>query len=103
MDMVNALVRNAKAKPIERTFGTFKGQVSRLVETFCGGNVLEKPESLKRRLHDGKLPVGSEMRGLIGELIDSEYNLGNYGGKVRRDNGKTRLAVWNENICMPGL
>lgn len=96
--MVNALVRNAKAKPIERTFGTFKNQISRLVSTFCGGNVLEKPESLKRHIKDGKLPIGSEMRELIGELIDSEYNLGKYGGKVRRDNGKPRLDVWNENI-----
>lgn len=96
--MVNAIVRNAKAKPIERTFNTFKNQISRLVSTFCGGNVLEKPESLKRHLKDGKLPIGSEMRELIGELIDSEFNLGIYGGKVRRDNGKTRLEVWNENI-----
>lgn len=96
--MVNAIVRNAKAKPIERTFNTFKNQISRLVSTFCGGNVLEKPESLKRHIRDGKLPIGSEMRVMIGELIDSEFNLGKYGGKVRRDNGKTRLSVWNENI-----
>lgn len=96
--MTNALVRNAKAKPIERTFGTFKNQISRLVSTFCGGTVLERPESLKKHIKDGKLPIGSEMRTMVGELIDSEYNLGTYGGKVRRDNGKTRLDVWNENI-----
>ncbi len=96
--MVNALVRNAKAKPIERTFNTLKNQVSRLVSTFCGGNVTEKPESLKKHIKDGKLPIGSEMRVMVGEIIDSEYNMGRYGGKVRRDSAKSRLDVWNENI-----
>ena len=31
--MHNAIVRNAKAKPIERTFGTLKNHISRVIET----------------------------------------------------------------------
>ena len=45
--MHNAIVRNAKAKPIERTFGTLKNHISRVIETFCGGTIIERPESLK--------------------------------------------------------
>lgn len=37
--MHNAIVRNAKAKPIERTFGTLKNHISRVIETFCGGTI----------------------------------------------------------------
>ena len=35
IEMHNAIVRNAKAKPIERTFYTFKEHFSKAIETFC--------------------------------------------------------------------
>ncbi len=98
VEMTNALVRNAKAKPIERTFGTIKNQISRLMATYCGGNVLEKPESLKKYLRDGKVPLGGEIRLVMDALIDSEYNNGAYGGKVTRDHGKPRAQIWKDNL-----
>ena len=98
MIMTNAIVRNAKAKPIERTFSTFKGSVSRMFETYCGGNVTERPEQLKYILKAGKIPTDSELREVIDDLIDGIYNVGEYGGKVASDRGKKRIDVWNEHI-----
>lgn len=98
IELRNALVRNAKAKPIERTFGTFKGQISRLFETFCGGNVLERPESLKHTLKKGNVPLDGQLRIMIADFIDGIYNVGAYGGAVEADRGKKRIDVWNEHI-----
>ena len=41
--MTNAIVRNARAKLVERRFEDFKNYVSRLFPTYTGGNVVEKP------------------------------------------------------------
>lgn len=98
IELRNAIVRNAKAKPIERTFGTLKGQLSRLFETFCGGNVLERPESLKYTLKKGNIPLDGELRIRIADFIDGVYNVGIYGGAVEADRGKRRIDVWNEHI-----
>ncbi|MBQ6894857.1 MAG: Mu transposase C-terminal domain-containing protein [Clostridia bacterium] len=98
IEMTNAIVKNAKAKPIERTFSTFKGTISRLFETFCGGNVLERPENLKLTLKNGKIPTDSSLSTQIDELIDGVYNVGAYGGQVAKDRGKRRIDVWNEYI-----
>jgi hypothetical protein len=98
IELRNALVRNAKAKPIERTFGTFKGQISRLFETFTGGNPLERPESLKYTLKAGRVPLDGQMAVMIGDMIDGIYNVGAYGGAVEADKGMRRIDVWNEHI-----
>lgn len=102
IELTNAIVCNAKAKPIERTFNTLKGMLSRSFETFTGGNVLEKPESLKMTLKRGNVPLDSQMRQLIGDFIDGIYNVGLYGGAVTADRGKTRIEVWNESITDAG-
>ena len=47
INMVNAIVRNAKAKTIERRFLDFKNNISKLFTTYIGGNVIERPEILK--------------------------------------------------------
>ncbi len=98
IELRNATVRNAKAKPIERTFGTVKGQISRLFETFCGGNVTERPESLKYTLKKGRIPLDGQLRIMIADMIDGIYNVGAYGGAVEADKGKRRIDVWNEHI-----
>ena len=98
IEMHNAMVRNARAKPIERMFLTFKNTISRLFETYTGGNVLEKPESLKRKLKQGLIPMDSRLREDIAVLVDGLYNVGQYGGSERRYQGYTRLEVWNESI-----
>lgn len=98
IEMHNALVRNAKAKPIERTFGTLKNHISRVIETFCGGTILERPESLKWKLKNGIVPEDQQIRDIFETLIDGDYNVDLYGGSERRYKGKTRLDVWNESI-----
>ncbi len=55
--MTNAIVKNAKAKIIERRFRDIKDHLSRLFETYTGGNVVEKPEKLKGVLKNGEIPV----------------------------------------------
>lgn len=98
IEMRNALVRNAKAKPIERTFYTLKQQFSRAMEGFCGGTILERPENLKRRIKNGQIPMDFELREYIDQWIDGDYNLQAYGGSESLYKGKSRIDVWNSTI-----
>ena len=96
--MTNAIVRNAKAKIIERRFLDIKNQLSRLFETFTGGNVLEKPEKLKQVLKDGRVPLDGSFTETVEELLDWYFNQQPYGGAVAADRGKPRQQVYNENL-----
>lgn len=98
VEMHNAIVRNAKAKPIERTFCTFKNHFSRAIKTFCGGTVVEQKESLKWILKHDKLPTDLQIKMALDMYIDGDYNVSPYGGKELRFKGKRRLDVWNESI-----
>lgn len=96
--MTNAIVRNAKAKIIERRFRDVKDHLSRLFDTFTGGNVLEKPESLKFILKDGRIPLDATLVETVEELLDWYFNQQPYGGAVASDHGKPRQQVFNENL-----
>lgn len=96
--MTNAIVCNAKAKVIERRFRDVKDHLSRLFDTFTGGNVLEKPESLKFILKDGRIPLDSTLVETVEELLDWYFNQQPYGGAVAKDHGKPRQQVYNENL-----
>lgn len=96
--MHNAIVRNAKAKPIERTFGTLKNHISRVIETFCGGTIIERPESLKYKLKYGIVPEDDQIRSALEILIDGDFNVSEYGDKERKYKGMSRIDVWNESI-----
>lgn len=98
IEMHNAIVRNAKAKPIERTFYTFKNHFSRSIETFCGGTVVERKESLKWILKSGKLPTDLQIAAALDVFIEGDYNTDYYGGKETRYKGMRRIEVWNESI-----
>lgn len=98
INMTNAIVRNAQAKVIERQFVNVKNQISRLFETFCGGNVLEKPESLKCTLKNGKIPLDSDLTHNIELLLDWYFNQQPYAGAIARDRGKPKMQVYNENL-----
>jgi putative transposase len=58
---------NAKSKPIERFFETFGDQFERLMESFIGSSIEDKPawtkrnEKLARSLHNPKIPIFSEI------------------------------------------
>lgn len=98
IEMKNAIVRNAKAKPIERTFYTLKEHISKLFSSYCGGKPDERPESLKRQIKNGNIPTDSEFRKRVDTLIEGIYNLEDYGGSEKKYKGYTRLEVWNESI-----
>ena len=100
IEMRNAIVRNAKAKPIERTFYTVKNQFSKLFDGYCGGTVLERPESLKRRIKNGKLPYDYKIREIFATWIDGDYNLQAYGGSETCYKEMSRLDVFNAT-CSP--
>ncbi len=83
---------------IERTFCTVKNQFSRAFDGFCGGTILERPESLKRRIKNKAIPMDYEVRSYMDTWIDGEYNLQEYGGSERKYKGMSRLDVWNSEI-----
>ena len=93
--MTNAIVRNAKAKVIERRFLDVKNQLSRLFETFTGGTVVEKPERLKSILKDGYIPLDSTLIETVNELLEWYFNESPYGGAVVADRGKPRIEVYH--------
>ena len=98
IEMRNAIVRNARAKPIERTFRIVKEQFSKLWTGFCGGTILERKESLKQIIKNGGLPCDYEIRELLGTWIDGEYNQQPYGGRERCFRGMSRMEVWSNTL-----
>ncbi|NBK79087.1 MerR family transcriptional regulator [bacterium D16-76] len=98
INMTNALVRNAKAKIIERRFRDIKDHLSRLFETYTGGNVVEKPEKLKGVLKNGEIPLDATFTDTVETLLDWYFNQQPYGGEVAADHGKPRQQVYNENL-----
>lgn len=96
--MTNAIVRNARAKLIERQFLIVKDHVSRLFDTFCGGNVLEKPENLKYKLKNGKVILDGDFTEAIETLLEGWFNERAYGGAVVEDRGKPCMDVWREHL-----
>lgn len=97
IEMVNALVENGRAKPIERMFLTLKNTISRITPTFTGGNIIERPESLPWLLKHGYVPTDSQIREALDILLDG-YNASPYGGCEKRYKGMTRAEVWCESI-----
>lgn len=98
IEMTNAIVCNAKAKTIERRFRDVKDHLSRLFDSYTGGNVLEKPEQLKKVLKSGQIYTDEEFQGIIETLIEGYFNQQPYDGEVTADKGKTRMEVYNQHI-----
>lgn len=93
-----AKVKNAKAKNIERFFFDLKNHISRAFPTFTGGNITERPESLKSQIKKGNIPTDSRLREVMELLIEQE-NLMPYGGKDKsKYKDFSKLDVWNTSI-----
>ncbi|MCM1525520.1 MAG: Mu transposase C-terminal domain-containing protein [Ruminococcus sp.] len=95
--MVNALVCNGRAKPIERMFLTLKNTISRIMATFTGGNIIERPESLKWQLKHGIVPVDFQIKEMLDILLDG-YNGSPYGEYEPQFKGMTRAEAWCVSI-----
>lgn len=97
--MINAIVRNAKAKIIERRFRDVKERLSRLFPTYTGGNVLEKPERLKAILKsDNDIPTDAEFTQAVENILEYYFNEKTYSGAVASDKNKSRMQVFKENL-----
>lgn len=96
--MTNAIVRNAKAKIIERRFLDVKNQLSRAFDTYTGGNVTEKPERLKSVLKNGGIITDEEFNGMVDAILDNYMNHQAYNGAVARDKGKRKIDVYNQYL-----
>lgn len=95
--MINAIVRNGRAKPIERMFLTLKNTISRAVSTFTGGNIIERPESLRWQLKHGYVPYDWQIKEKLDLLLDG-YNASPYGGCEPQFRGMSRAEAWCKSI-----
>lgn len=98
INMTNAIVRNAKAKIIERRFLDVKNQLSRAFATYTGGNVTEKPERLKSVLKNGGIITDDEFNGMMELILEHYMNHQPYNGAVARDKGKRKIDVYNQYL-----
>lgn len=97
--MTNAIVRNAKAKIIERRFRDVKDRLSRLFPTYTGGNVVERPERLKKVIKDtDNIPTDYEFTQAVEEILTYYMNEKPYSGAVSSDSGKSRMQVYREQL-----
>ena len=97
--MTNAIVRNAKAKIIERRFRDVKDRLSRLFPTYTGGNVIERPERLKKVIKNSdNIPTDDEFTKAVEDILEYYFNEQSYSGAVSADSGKTRMQVYQENL-----
>lgn len=97
IDFHTALVKNARAKIIERTFRTVKEEFSKLFLSYTGGNVLEKPERLKTVVKDvNKLTSLEDFRDYVSQYIENVYNArenNGYGMRGRSPNEVYRTTL----------
>ena len=95
--MTNAIPKNAKAKPIERFFYTFKEHYSKSIESYCGGKPSERPEECKQLVKERRLITDAELREIIPVFIRG-HNSELYGGKEKEYKNMKRIDVWNEAV-----
>lgn len=100
--MVNAIPKNARAKPIERFFDTFKEHYSKSVESYCGGKPDERPEECKQLVKERKLITDAELREILPMFIRG-HNSELYGGKEKQYKDMKRIDVWNEAVRSGGI
>lgn len=91
-----AIVKNARAKIIERQFLVIKNGFDRLFNSFKGGTVVEKPEPLKGVLKSGDFLTWDEFAKLADRYLREVFPGLPCQGKVHE--GKTRSELWNELI-----
>lgn len=88
-----ALVRNAKAKIIERAFRDVKEDFSRLFEGYTGGTVAERPERLKKTGKDAEnFTLLPEFIQYVDTYIEGYFNTRSHGGSGMH--GRTRNEVY---------
>ncbi len=104
IEMRNALVKNAQAKPVERFFLTFKEQFSKMYDAYTGGHAKERPENHAKIMKDlNRVPTDADIKEHVELFMDGLYNVSEYGGKERNYKGMTRVEVFNQSIKKVGM
>ena len=97
IEMTNAIVRNARAKLVERWFEDVKNYISPTVPDLhrwqCGREAEPPKGRFEAREH---IPTDAEVIAAVDTLIEGYMNCDDYGGSVAEDKGKSRIQVWHE-------
>ncbi len=97
IQFTNALVYNGRAKGIERAFREVKNNFCKMFDTYTGGHVLERPESLKNTLKNMDNVINEdELTNYLYDYIDYIYNEQPQNGNGM--NGKSPNQVYAENM-----
>ena len=89
----------AQSKAVERAHRTFKEQFCRGLIGFSGGTIVERPESIKRRIKNGEIETESELRQLLKDYTENVFNVAPYGGAEQKYKGVPKIEVWNSSIA----
>jgi transposase InsO family protein len=104
IDIRVAIPKNARAKAIERAFETVKETFSKLFDSYTGGNVLEKPDTLEKVLkHPDKLTPIDEFVSLVDTYIKGYYNKQPHNGEGMwgRSPDDVYAELFNEKRVVP--
>lgn len=97
--MMNARVRNGRAKAVERSFKQVADEFSRLFITYCGNRPGTRPERHKDIMKDdANIPLLSEVKKDLEAYIEGWYNLSASSGDGM--NGKCPNEVYAENLII---
>ena len=97
IDFKTAMVKNARAKIIERSFLTVKEEFSKLFSTYTGGNVVERPERLKNIVKDvNNITVLEDFETFVTQYLEGWYNYRKHTGFGM--NGQTPNEVYKRTL-----
>jgi transposase InsO family protein len=95
----NAKVRNGRAKIVERGYKQFKNEFSKLINTYTGGHILERPESLKDKVKAIKsIITDSDFKEAFYTYVEGWYNEQPQWGEGM--NGKSANEVYQEKLLV---
>jgi putative transposase len=92
----HAIPYNAKAKTIERSFGTIEDRFCRQFDTYCGRSPAERPADLQKQIDAGKAPTLAEFTERFSEWLLIDYHMRPHEGDGL--DGKTPAQVYAENL-----
>lgn len=94
--VVHAIAFNAKAKPVERFFGTLCDRFSKFKPTYCGRNPQEKPDNLPDQLARGNAPVLEDFAAEFAIWVEQDYNHRPHEGDAM--DGMTPAQAFETNL-----
>lgn len=99
IEIIFALPTNAQAKVVERIHRIIKEQFCTAQDGYCGGNIIERPENLKKMIKYMNIETEAELRESFADYADNVFNVAEYGGGEPQYKGMTAIEVWNKSIA----